>query len=63
MGVTNKMHTITVNMVDLTKPVFTFVIITMASSNSFTFSYIVIEKTNADWIRSAKCNFRFENKN
>ena len=57
MGVTNKMHTITVNMVDLTKPVFTFVIITMASSNSFTFSYIVIKKTNADWIRSAKCNF------
>ena len=62
-GVTNKQHTITANMVDLTKPMFAFVCITMPTSNNFTSSYIVIERANADWIRSAKWNFLFENKN
>ena len=36
LGVTNKQHTITANMVDLTKPMFTFVRITMPTSNIFT---------------------------
>ena len=61
-GVTNKQHTITANMVDLTKSMFAFVCITMPTSNNFTSSYIVIERANADWIRSAKWNFLFENK-
>ena len=35
-GVTNKQHTITANMVDMTKPMFAFVCITMPTSNIFT---------------------------
>ena len=46
--VTNKKHTITANMVDLTKPMLAFVFITMPTSNIFTSSYIVIERANAD---------------
>ena len=61
-GVTNKQHTITANMVDLTKPMFAFVCITMPTSNNFTSSYIVIERATTDWIRFARWNFLFENK-
>ena len=35
-GVTNKQHTITANMVDMTKPMFAFVCIKMSTSNIFT---------------------------
>ena len=35
-GVTKKQQTITANMVDMTKPMFTFVCITMPTSNIFT---------------------------
>ena len=35
-GVTNKQHAITANMVDMTKPMFTFVCTTMPTSNIFT---------------------------
>ena len=49
-------------MVDLTKPMLAFVFITMPTSNIFTSSYIVIERANADWTKSSKWNFLFENK-
>ena len=35
-GVTKKQHAITANMVDMTKPMFAFVCITMPTSNIFT---------------------------